>query len=154
MCLDVVQETITICICICWKTCYIQQLEVNMPWSQTPSTCCLQEGLVADLKEADLITSLCSVGAGLFAYTLSNCTVGVYYCLQRSWRVKSKHAVNCICAHDNSEGGPGYLISGWSNGKVCICLAGIVRLGQCHDTHRCIFLAAHAPQARSPPCTI
>lgn len=79
----------------------------------------LQEGLIAELKEADRIISLCHVGAGLVAYTLSNCTVGVYHSLQRSWRVKSKHAVNCICAHDPSKDSPSYLISGWGNGKVC-----------------------------------
>lgn len=78
----------------------------------------VQEGLIAELKEADLIQALCHVGPGLFAYTLSNCTVGMYSSLQRSWRVKSKHNVNSVCAHRHSGDGPEYLITGWNNGKV------------------------------------
>eukprot|EP00892_Ulva_mutabilis_P010274 jgi/Ulvmu1/7619/UM038_0044.1 len=76
-----------------------------------------EEGLIAELKEADRIMALCHAGHGLFAYTLSNCTVGVYSSLQRSWRVKSKHTVNSVCWHSDASNGQGYLISGWNNGK-------------------------------------
>ena len=62
--------------------------------------------------------SLTGLGKGRFAYTLENCTVGVYKDGCRAWRVKSKNVVHCICAHDFAGTGSTQLASGWSNGKV------------------------------------
>jgi hypothetical protein len=73
---------------------------------------------VQEIKEASEIACLCGMGPGQFAYTLANCTVGVYKGRCRLWRVKSKNMVHCICAYDFTGNGTMQLVSGWSNGKV------------------------------------
>lgn len=78
----------------------------------------MQESLVNEFKEAHEVVALAGIGPGKFAYTLGNCTVGVYKDGSRAWRVKSKNAVHCICVHDFSGSGEMQLASGWSNGKV------------------------------------
>ena len=53
-----------------------------------------------------------------FGYALANGTIGVYNNTSRVWRVKSKHSVGAICAHDLDGDGEAEMISGWSNGRV------------------------------------
>jgi hypothetical protein len=77
-----------------------------------------QDALQHEVKEADVVTAVCPLGAGAFAYGLTNCTIGVYRSLERSWRVKSKHAINCFCAHELPELQTTALVSGWQSGKV------------------------------------
>jgi Ciliary BBSome complex subunit 2, middle region len=78
----------------------------------------MQGKLIESIKEADEVTSLCSIGQGCFGYTLSNCTVGAYAGTERAWRVKSKYKVHSVCAHDFHGQGELQLLSGWGNGKV------------------------------------
>jgi Bardet-Biedl syndrome 2 protein len=78
----------------------------------------MQETLIRQINEADEVTAVCNIGRGRFGYTLANCTVGVYAGSNRVWRIKSKNAAHCICAHDFDGSGEMQLLSGWSNGKV------------------------------------
>ena len=78
----------------------------------------LQDGLIREIREADQVLQLCNTSPGCFAYTLANCTVGVYTNGHRAWRVKSKNNVNAVCAASLSSDGSVQLISGWANGKV------------------------------------
>lgn len=54
----------------------------------------------------------------MFAYTLSNGTVGVYERLNRLWRVKSKNRATCLYRYDVNGDGVLELITGWQGGKV------------------------------------
>jgi len=59
--------------------------------------------------QTDKVAGLAHTNSNRFAYALVNGTVGVYEynggCIQRKWRVKSKHRVSAIHAFDiNGDG--------------------------------------------------
>lgn len=66
-----------------------------------------EEEMVAEVTEADRVTSLCRVRPGRFAYALANGSLGVYNRTSRVWRVKSKHQCTALLAFDlNADGVP------------------------------------------------
>jgi hypothetical protein len=123
---------------------YFSETIVPLVW---PTFICVQEALVKEIKEADEVTAVCGIGKGKFGYTLANCTVGVYAGSNRAWRVKSKNAAHCICAHAFDGSGDIHLLSGWSNGKVWLVIMSLTchgkRLCTCPDQVHCPDATEH-----------
>lgn len=76
------------------------------------------EDMMAETSEADQFVALCPIFQASFGYALVNGTIGVYDRLDRIWRVKSKHSVCALGAHDLDGDGVPEIISGWTNGRV------------------------------------
>ena len=80
-----------------------------------------KDAIIFELAETDKITCLCSLGPQLFAYALSNGTVGVYQTNgERLWRIKSKNTPVTLFGADVNNDGQIELLTGWSNGKLDI----------------------------------
>lgn len=83
-----------------------------------------QDAITSELRETDLITGLCTLGPQMYAYSLSNGTVGVYQTNgERLWRIKSKNLAVCLLGVDVNNDGQMELLTGWSNGKLDIRIA-------------------------------
>uniref|UniRef100_A0A915PUM6 Bardet-Biedl syndrome 2 protein homolog n=1 Tax=Setaria digitata TaxID=48799 RepID=A0A915PUM6_9BILA len=66
------------------------------------------------MSETDAVTSLRDLGGGIFAYALSNGTLGAYDGNTRLWRIKSKSQVVALTHLPDS----GVLVCGWIHGKI------------------------------------
>ncbi|KAF7495028.1 Bardet-Biedl syndrome 2 protein [Sarcoptes scabiei] len=82
-----------------------------------------RDAIIMEINETDTIRYLCSLGPKLFAYALSNGTVGVYQGRERLWRIKSKNQITCLFGADINDDGHLELITGWNNGKLDIRIA-------------------------------
>ena len=83
-----------------------------------------KDAIIFELTETDAVTCLCSLGPQLFAYALSNGTVGVYQTNgERLWRIKSKNQPVTLFGWDVNNDDQIELLTGWSNGKVDIRVA-------------------------------
>ena len=82
-----------------------------------------KDAIICEMSETDCVTHLCSLGPTLFAYALSNGTVGVYQNKERVWRIKSKNQAMTLFGADINNNGQMELLTGWSNGKLDIRIA-------------------------------
>ena len=82
-----------------------------------------KDAIICEMSETDCVTHLCSLGPTLFAYALSNGTVGVYQNKERVWRIKSKNQAMTLFGADINNNGQIELLTGWSNGKLDIRIA-------------------------------
>ena len=75
------------------------------------------EEMTEEITEADRVNLLQPVEGTMFAYGLSNGTVGVYSNTKnRLWRVKTKNKPTALLAYDIDLDGVPEIFSGWSNG--------------------------------------
>ena len=73
---------------------------------------------LAEIHEAAPVRHLIHLQHGLFAFALSNGTVGVYNNTTRLWMAKSKHTPAALAAFDLDGDGLNELVSGWSHGRL------------------------------------
>ncbi|KAH8059998.1 hypothetical protein JL722_4952 [Aureococcus anophagefferens] len=78
------------------------------------------EEAVTEATEADRVVALAGLDGGRFAFGLANGTIGVYRGAERKWRVKSKHALVALAAHDVTGDGAFEIIAGWSTGALTV----------------------------------
>lgn len=71
----------------------------------------------SELTEADKIIILVPIRDSMFAYGLSNGTVGVYDGKKRLWRVKTKNSVTAISISDVDGDNLPEVLIGWDNGS-------------------------------------
>ena len=81
------------------------------------------EEAVTEATEADRVVALAGLDGGRFAFGLGNGTIGVYRGAERKWRVKSKHALVALAAHDVTGDGACEIIAGWSTGALTVRVA-------------------------------
>ncbi|KAK7242918.1 hypothetical protein SO694_00126078 [Aureococcus anophagefferens] len=81
------------------------------------------EEAVTEATEADKVVALAGLDGGRFAFGLANGTIGVYRGAERKWRVKSKHALVALAAHDVTGDGAFEIIAGWSTGALTVRVA-------------------------------
>ena len=81
------------------------------------------EEAVTEATEADRVVALAGLDGGRFAFGLANGTIGVYRGAERKWRVKSKHALVALAAHDVTGDGACEIIAGWSTGALTVRVA-------------------------------
>lgn len=73
----------------------------------------------AEIAEANALAGLCTLsGRPRFAYLLDNGTVGVYEKTTRLWRVRPKHAAECVQEFDITGDGVSEVLIGSATGKV------------------------------------
>ena len=74
--------------------------------------------VVAEMTEAAAVASLTPIQQSLFAFALTNGTVGVYNNHTRVWMAKSKHSAHSLAAFDLDGDGVNEVVSGWSHGRL------------------------------------
>ncbi|XP_057662822.1 Bardet-Biedl syndrome 2 protein homolog [Diorhabda carinulata] len=77
-----------------------------------------KDKMLAEHLETEVVTNLLPLHENLFAYSVSNGTIGIYEQDVRLWRVKSKHFAISLHSYDLLGQGSPQLVTGWSNGKI------------------------------------